>query len=63
MDFANSLEINWKETAATTRSARSLLVKRQQLKSQAINYLYILREFRKLVITFFPVKNTHKLIN
>ena len=26
-------------------------------------YLYILREFRKLVITFFPVKNTPKLIN
>ena len=26
-------------------------------------YLYILRGFRKLVITFFPVKNTHKLIN
>ena len=25
--------------------------------------LYILRGFRKLVITFFPVKNTHKLIN
>ena len=26
-------------------------------------YLYILRGFRKLVITFFPVKNTPKLIN
>ena len=25
--------------------------------------LYILRGFRKLVITFFPVKNTPKLIN
>ena len=25
--------------------------------------MYILRGFRKLVITFFPVKNTHKLIN
>ena len=25
--------------------------------------MYILREFRKLVIVFFPVKNTHKLIN
>ena len=27
------------------------------------DYLYILRGFRKLVITFFPVKNTLKLIN
>ena len=27
------------------------------------DYLYILRGFRKLVITFFPVKNTPKLIN
>ena len=26
-------------------------------------YLYILKGFRKLVITFFPVKNTPKLIN
>ena len=26
-------------------------------------YLYILRGFRKLVIVFFPVKNTSKLIN
>ena len=26
-------------------------------------YLYILREFRKLVIAFFLVKNTLKLIN
>ena len=26
------------------------------------DYLYILRGFRKLVITFFPVKNTFKLI-
>ena len=25
--------------------------------------LYILREFKKLVIAFFPVKNTPKLIN
>ena len=25
--------------------------------------MYILRGFRKLVIVFFPVKNTHKLIN
>ena len=25
--------------------------------------LYILRGFRKLVITFSPVKNTHKIIN
>ena len=25
--------------------------------------LYILRGFKKLVITFFPVKNTPKLIN
>ena len=25
--------------------------------------MYILRGFRKLVITFFPVKNTPKLIN
>ena len=28
-----------------------------------IYYLYILRGFRKLVIVFFSVKNTHKLIN
>ena len=27
------------------------------------SYLYILRGFRKLVIAFFPVKNTPKLIN
>ena len=27
------------------------------------NNLYILRGFRKLVIAFFPVKNTPKLIN
>ena len=27
------------------------------------NNLYILRGFRKLVFTFFPVKNTPKLIN
>ena len=26
-------------------------------------YLYILRRFRKLVIAFFPDKNTPKLIN
>ena len=26
-------------------------------------YLYILKGFRKLVIAFFPVKNTHELIN
>ena len=26
-------------------------------------YMYILRGFRTLVITFFPVKNTPKLIN
>ena len=26
-------------------------------------YLYTLREFRKWVIAFFPVKNTPKLIN
>ena len=26
-------------------------------------YLYILRGFKKLVINFFPVKNTPKLIN
>ena len=26
-------------------------------------YVYILRRFRKLIITFFPVKNTSKLIN
>ena len=26
-------------------------------------YLYILRGFRKLVIAFFPIKNTPKLIN
>ena len=26
-------------------------------------YLYILRKFRKLVITFFIIKNTSKLIN
>ena len=26
-------------------------------------YLYILRRFKKLVIVFFPVKNTPKLIN
>ena len=25
--------------------------------------MYILREFRKLVIAFFPIKNTPKLIN
>ena len=28
-----------------------------------IVYTYILRGFRNLVITFFPVKNTSKLIN
>ena len=28
-----------------------------------MSYLYILRGFRKLVIAFFPVKNTPKLIN
>ena len=29
----------------------------------SIFYLYILRGFRKLVIAFFPVKNTPKIIN
>ena len=28
-----------------------------------LSYLYILRGFRKLVIAFFPIKNTLKLIN
>ena len=28
-----------------------------------IIYLYILRRFRKLVIIFFTIKNTHNIIN
>ena len=31
--------------------------------NSSIDNLYILRQFRKLVIAFFPIKNTPKLIN
>ena len=31
--------------------------------NQYLYNLYILRQFRKLVIAFFPIKNTPKLIN
>ena len=34
-----------------------------QQKVKRLSVLYILRGFRKLVIAFFPVKNTPKLIN
>ena len=33
------------------------------LKIYTYIYIYILRGFRKLVITFFPVKDTPKFIN
>ena len=37
--------------------------KKLKYLKKKIHYLYILRGFRKLVIAFFPVKNTPKLIN
>ena len=49
--------------------AKVFYINRQHFSSyfyydfELVLYLYILRGFRKLVIAFFPIKNTPKLIN